>query len=106
MTSSASPAFMAQRTASTTSLALRGASCVTKPWKLGLETRNVRERELTLMHVQPAQLRAAMQDGKHLSRVQQPRRIERAFQPLLMREVAFAELLAHEVTLLDTHAVL
>ncbi len=58
------------------------------------------------MHVQPAQLRASMQHREHLARVQESCGIEGALQPLLVREVGFAELLAHEVALLHAHAVL
>src|SRR4029079_4744831 len=54
----------------------------------------------------PAELRAAMQHGEHLPRIEQPRRIERALETLLMREIGFRELLAHQVALLDSDAVL
>ena len=43
---------------------------------------------------------------KHLAGIEQPVRVEGAFQPLLVREVGFVEHLAHQVALLDADAVL
>src|SRR3954462_10327810 len=70
-----------------------------KPWKVG-------KRELTAMDMHATEFGAAVQGRKHLSRVEQALRIERAFQPLLLVEIDIAEHLAHQIALLDPYPVL
>jgi hypothetical protein len=53
-----------------------------------------------------AEFGAAMKLWKHLARVEQAIRIERAFEALLMRQVALVEHCSHEVALFDADAVL
>ena len=57
-------------------------------------------------HTRKAELGAAMQGRKHLSRIEQALRVEGAFQPLLLVEVDLAEHFGHQVALLDADAVL
>src|SRR4051795_6069779 len=68
--------------------------------------RQFRKRQLAAVDMHAAEFGAAVQGRKHLSRVEQPLRIESAFQPLLLVEVDVAEHLAHQVALLDSHPVL
>ena len=58
------------------------------------------------MDVKAAELGATMQLWKYLARVEQAVRVERAFQSLLVRQVAFVEHRSHQVALLDADPVL
>ena len=58
------------------------------------------------MHMHAAEFGTAMQGRKHLAGVEQPLRIEGAFDPLLLIEVDLAEHLRHQVALFDTNAML
>src|SRR4030081_2253177 len=69
-----------------------------KPWKVG-------KRELATMDMHATQFGAAVQGRKHLSRIEQALRVERAFQPLLLVEIDLAEHLRHQVALLDADAM-
>ena len=57
------------------------------------------------MHMQVPELGAAVQLRKHLAGIEQALRVEGAFQPLLLIEVNLGEHVAHQVALLDAHAV-
>src|SRR4051812_43537552 len=97
MISSGCSLASAARTTCSTSLASRTfkvSTAASKPRQLG-------KRELAAVDVHAAEFGAAVQGGKHLSRVEQALRIERAFQPLLLVEIDVAEHLAHQVALLD-----
>ena len=53
------------------------------------------EPHLTAMHVHPAEFGTAMQLRKHLTGIEQTARIERTFEPLLLREIGFVEHRVH-----------
>src|SRR3954470_13649467 len=91
----------AQRTASSTSSAVAGASVLTP-----LESRNVRKGERAAMHVHAAELGTAAQLRKNLARVEQVLRIECAFDPHLLVEIDLAEHLRHQIALFDADAML
>ncbi len=57
------------------------------------------------MDVHAAELGAAVQGRKHFSRIEQPLRVEGAFQALLLVQINLAEHLAHEVALFDADAM-
>ena len=59
-----------------------------------------------LVNVHLAQFRAAVQDGKHLARIEQVLFIERAFDALLLLQVRVGEHVGHQVTLFDPDTVL
>ena len=63
-------------------------------------------RQRAAMHMQMAELGAAMQLGKLLAGIEQPVRIESAFHALLLTEIRLAEHDAHEIALLHAHAML
>src|SRR5271166_6376874 len=71
-----------------------------------LEARQFGEAHLSAMHMHAAEFRAAVENREHFAGVQQPARIERAFQPLLLRQIGFVEHRVHQVALLDPDAVL
>src|ERR1700754_2680287 len=86
------------------------AGCVAPLW-LRLNTipskpRNVRKRQPAAVDVHAAEFGAAVQSRKHLSRIEQARRVEGAFQPLLLVEIDLAEHLRHQIALLDADAML
>ena len=58
------------------------------------------------MNVHPAQFSTAMKGGEYLSGIQLLRRIERAFDPLLLFQIRLCEHLAHQIAFFDAHAVL
>src|SRR4051812_19665257 len=62
--------------------------------------------ELAAVDVHAAELGAAMELREHLAGIEEPVRIEGAFEALLLREVAGVEHRPHEVALLDSDAVL
>jgi hypothetical protein len=55
-----------------------------KPW-------NIRKRQLAPMHMHPAELRAAMEQGKHFSGIEQPLLVERGFDRDLLGEIDVVE---------------
>src|SRR4051794_23265837 len=80
----------AARTACSTSHAsrtLRVSTCTSK-------SRQFRKRQLAAMDMDAAEFGAAVQGRKHLSRIEQALRVERAFQPLLLVEIDLVEHLA------------
>src|SRR6185295_9376959 len=77
-----------------------------KMGELHLKPRQIRKRELAAVHVHAAEFGAAVQRRKHFSGVEQPLRVEGAFQPLLLVEIDFGKHLRHQVALLDADAVL
>src|ERR1700722_7568417 len=79
---------IAARTTCSTSLASRTFRVSTFAC---LESRGVGKRELAAVHVHAAEFGAAMQGRKYFPRVEQPLRVEGAFQPLLLVEVDLAE---------------
>src|SRR5436309_3021509 len=70
------------------------------------KSRQLGKRQPATMDMDAAEFGAAVQGWKHLSRIEQPLRVERAFQPLLLVEIDFVEHLAHQVALLDADAML
>src|SRR5438045_3258188 len=68
--------------------------------------RQVGKRQLAAVDVDAAEFGAAVQGRKHFSGVEQPLRVERAFQPLLGVQIDLAEHFRHQVALLDADAVL
>src|SRR5438105_3567140 len=71
-----------------------------------LESWNIRERHPARMHVQAAELGAAMQGREHLAGVEQALGVEGAFEPLLLVQIDLGEHRRHQVALLDADAVL
>ena len=63
-------------------------------------------RQRAVMDMEMAELGAAMQLGENLARIEQPVRIEGAFDALLLVEIGLVEHRAHEVALLDADAML
>src|ERR1043166_360708 len=92
MISSGCSLASAARTTSSTSRASRTFRVSTSASK----SRQFRKRQSAAMDMDPAKLGAAVQGRKHLSRVEQPLRVERAFQALLLVEIDLAEHLAHQ----------
>ena len=72
----------------------------------GSKARQIGKRQPAGVDMQAAEFGAAMQLRKHLAGVEQPVRIEGAFEALLMRQVAFVEHRPHQVALLDADPVL
>src|SRR5690349_3859989 len=70
------------------------------------EPRNVRERNLVVVHHDAAELGTATQLWKDLAGIEQMIGIERALHAHLLVEIDLGELLAHQVALLDADAVL
>ena len=58
------------------------------------------------MDVQPAQFGAAVQLREYLPGVEEPVRVEGAFEALLLREIALVEHRPHQIALLDADPVL
>ena len=58
------------------------------------------------MDVQPAQFGAAVQLREYLPGVEEPVRVEGAFESFLMREIALVEHRPHQIALLDPDPVL
>ena len=58
------------------------------------------------MDVEAAEFGAAVQLWKHLAWIEPIVRVERAFQPLLVRQVALVEHSPHQIALLDPDSVL
>ena len=58
------------------------------------------------MNMHAAEFGTAVQGRKHLARIEQALRVERAFQALLLGEIDVAEHLRHQVALLDADAML
>src|SRR5215212_11283950 len=102
MISSGCSLAIAARTTCSTSLASRTFTVSTfacsKPGKF-------RKGELAAMDVHAAEFGAAVKGWKHLARVEQALRVERAFQPLLLVQIDLAEHLRHQVPLFDPDAV-
>ena len=70
-----------------------------------LEPRNVRERQLTAMHMHAAEFGATAQLREHLTRVEKMVRIKRAFDPHLLVKIGLVEHRAHEVAFFDPDAM-
>jgi hypothetical protein len=58
------------------------------------------------MHMHAAELGATMQLREHLAGIEEALLVERAFEPLLVREVDLREHRRHQVALLDADAML
>jgi hypothetical protein len=71
-----------------------------------IKTSEYPETPVALVHMHAAEFGAAAKLGKHLSRIEQMVRIEGAFHPHLVIEIRLVEHFRHEITLLDTHAML
>ena len=80
----------AQATTSQPSFALAGENTATAAASRS-EPRQVGEPDLPAMDVHPAEFGAAVQLREHLARVEQPLRVEGAFEPLLLGEVGLVE---------------
>src|SRR5262249_44074429 len=104
MSSSALSSASAHCTALSTSLASRGlrVSAIGE----NLEPRQTRERPPAGMHVQAAELGAAMQRREHLAGIEQALVVEGAFEPLLLVEIGLREHRRHQVAFLHPDAVL
>src|SRR3954453_18977862 len=74
--------------------------------RLGLESGNIGECQFAAMHMYASEFGAAVQGRKDLAGIEQALGVESAFQPLLLVEIDFSEHFPHQVTLLDTDAVL
>src|SRR5579884_2433688 len=74
--------------------------------KRGSEPRQIGVRQAAGTDVQTAEFGAAMELRKHLAGIEQPVRIEGAFEALLLVEIDFVEHRSHQVALLDPDAVL
>src|SRR4029450_9243485 len=92
--SSALPSASAHCTAASTSLPSPGFSVSVMGRRS--EPRNVRERHPARVHVQAAELGAAMQGRKHLAGIEQPLVVERAFEALLLGEIYLREHRRHQ----------
>src|SRR5258707_8253176 len=98
--SSGSSCATAAATISTSSCSSAGRKrVISKP-------RQIRERDLAAMDVDAPELGAAMELREDLAGIQQPVRIEGAFQALLLVEVDRIEHYRHQIALLDADAVL
>src|ERR1700759_5312660 len=71
-----------------------------------LEPGNIGKRQPAAVDVDAAEFGAAVQGRKHLSRIEQPLRVEGAFQPLLLVEIDLRKHLRHQIALLDADAML
>src|SRR5712664_1647349 len=71
-----------------------------------LEARDFRKSRLAAAYSRAAELHTAAGRGKHLAGIEEFLRIERAFEALLLDQINIAELVLHEVPLLDANAVL
>src|SRR5438876_6029822 len=70
------------------------------------EARQLGVRKSAGVDMQPAEFGTTVKFRKYLPRVEQPIRIEGAFQSLLMLQIGLAEHAAHQVALLDADAML
>src|SRR6202021_2080758 len=102
MISSGCSLASAARTACSTSLASRTFKISTRACS---KPRKFRKGEIAAVDMHAAKLGAAMQGRKHLAGIEEALRVERAFQPLLLVEIDFAEHLRHQVALLDADAM-
>jgi hypothetical protein len=62
--------------------------------------------QLTIVHMQSAQLGTTVKNRENFARVQEMPGIESAFKALLLFEIIFGEHHAHQVTFFDTHTML
>src|ERR1700732_1458272 len=70
-----------------------------------LKPRNIRERQLAPMHMHPAELRAAMEHGKHFSRIEQLLLVERGLDCNLLGEIDVVEHFWHQIAFFDADAM-
>src|SRR5579883_3458274 len=84
----------------------RALSCGNGKEEAGLEARQIGVRLAAGVHVQATELGAAIQLREHLAGVEQPVRIEGAFEALLLVEIGLGEHDAHQIALLDPDPVL
>src|ERR1700680_4791530 len=73
--------------------------------KYSLKPRNIRERQLAPMHMHPAELRAAMEHGKHFSRIEQLLLVERGLDCNLLGEIDVVEHFWHQIAFFDADAM-
>src|SRR5690348_5410719 len=73
---------------------------------IDLEPRQLGMAHRARMHVDTALLRAAVQRRIHLARIEADLRIECVLDAMLLVEIGLVELVRHEVTFLETDAVL
>src|SRR6516165_3444720 len=77
-----------------------------RAWQTPSKARQIGKGQSAGVDVKAAELGATMQLWKYLARVEQAVRVERAFQSLLVRQVAFVEHRSHQVALLDADPML
>jgi len=77
-----------------------------RPPYIPSKPRQLREFRLAPVHMHPPALGAAVQPGEHLAGVQQAVGVKGALDLLLAQQVGLAELVFHQVAVLDADAVL